>query len=106
MLNFVLQNIWLKSFICLSSSYLIGFFGIKKFIYLVNEKNILRQPIREDGPESHLKAKKNTPTMGGIFIVLATLLTTVFFLDITNHYILIASFVFIAFAGIGLTLNW
>ncbi len=102
-MNLILENIWLKSFICLASSYLIGFFGIKKFIYLVNEKNILRQPIRQDGPESHLKAKRNTPTMGGIFIVLATLLTTIFFADITNPYILICCFVFLSFAAIGLT---
>ena len=26
------------------------------------------QPIREDGPESHLKSKRGTPTMGGALI--------------------------------------
>ena len=27
------------------------------------------QPIREDGPESHLLTKKGTPTMGGLMIL-------------------------------------
>src|SRR4029079_17349390 len=29
------------------------------------------QPIREDGPQSHLVTKKGTPTMGGVLILLA-----------------------------------
>ena len=29
------------------------------------------QPIREDGPQSHLITKKGTPTMGGVLILLA-----------------------------------
>ena len=34
----------------------------------MNKKNLF-QPIRSDGPEAHLKNKKRTPTMGGIFIM-------------------------------------
>lgn len=41
--------------------------------------------------------------MGGIFIVLGALLSTLFFLDLSNHYILITLFVFLSFAAIGLT---
>ncbi len=104
MLNnlFLLDNFWLKSLLCLSSAYLIGFFGIKKFICFINHKQICRQPIRESGPETHLKTKKNTPTMGGIFIVLSTIITTLLFLDLSNSYIWVTLFVFISFALIGL----
>ena len=35
----------------------------------------LGQNIRDDGPQSHL-SKAGTPTMGGIFFVIATILTT------------------------------
>jgi phospho-N-acetylmuramoyl-pentapeptide-transferase len=97
-----LQNFWLKSLICLLSSYLFAFLGIKKYICFIHQKQFY-QPIRESGPETHLKAKKNTPTMGGIFIVLGTLLSTLLFLDLSNHYVLIACFVFISFSLIGLT---
>lgn len=98
----LLQNFWIKSAICLVFSYLFGFFSIKKYIKFIHQKHVY-QPIRESGPETHLKAKKNTPTMGGIFIVLSTLLSTLLFLDLSNHYILITCFVFIAFSLIGLT---
>ncbi len=103
MLNYLLiENIFLKSLICLLTSYLLGFFGIKSFLCYLKEKEICRQPIRQSGPQTH-QAKKNTPTMGGIFIVLATLITTLLFLDLNNQYVWIASFVFISFALIGLT---
>lgn len=98
----LLQNLWLKSLICLVFSYLIGFFSIQKFIKIAQEKGNIFQPIRSDGPQSHVKDKKKTPTMGGIFIVLSTLITTTLFLDISNYYIWVVSFVFISFAIIGL----
>lgn len=87
----------------MASSYLIGFFSIKKYIALVHSKKLFYQPIRSDGPESHLKNKKNTPTMGGIFIILATLCSTLLFIDLSNSYIQIIIFVLITFAAIGLT---
>jgi phospho-N-acetylmuramoyl-pentapeptide-transferase len=98
----LLQNFWLKSLICLISSYIIGFFSIKKYIIFINQKQNFFQPIRPDGPATH-QAKKKTPTMGGIFIILATLFSTLLFLDLKNSYIWIVIFVFITFAIIGLT---
>ena len=41
--------------------------------------------------------------MGGIFIILATLITTILFIDFTNRYILVVCVVFLTFAAIGLT---
>lgn len=101
--NLFAENFWLKFFICFGSAYLFASIGIKLFINFLTHRTIFRQPIRTDGPESHLKTKKNTPTMGGIFIVLATILTTLLFLDLNNHYILITLFVFLCFSLIGLT---
>lgn len=46
----------------------------------------LGQPIREDGPQSH-QTKKGTPTMGGVVVVFAVALSTLFFADINNIYI-------------------
>ena len=97
----IFKNLWFKAFICLASSYLIGFFSTRKYVAIMNKKNLF-QPIRSDGPESHLKNKKRTPTMGGIFIVLATLITTFLFIDIFNRYILVICSIMICFASIGL----
>lgn len=99
----LLQNLWIKSFICLVSSYLIGFFSIKKYIKFAHANPHFFQPIRDSGPATHLATKQKTPTMGGIFIVLATLVTTLLFIDISNRYILVVISVFLTFAAIGLT---
>ncbi len=104
MINYLLsENIWLKSLVCVLFSYFTGFFGIKFFLAYVKGRKILRQPIREHGPKEHIAAKKNTPTMGGIFIVFSTLVTAALFLDLKNPYILVCSLVFLAFAAIGFT---
>ncbi|MBN1783715.1 MAG: phospho-N-acetylmuramoyl-pentapeptide-transferase [Alphaproteobacteria bacterium] len=58
------------------------------------------QPIRADGPKSHL-AKKGTPTMGG-FLWLSTLLLSLFLWGNWVHpYLLILLFVTFSFAAIG-----
>ena len=42
------------------------------------------QPIRECGPQSHLKTKKGTPTMGGILILFSSFLSIIICADLTN----------------------
>ena len=42
------------------------------------------QPIRADGPESHLLTKKGTPTMGGVMILLALSISTLLWADLAN----------------------
>ncbi|NTU76474.1 MAG: phospho-N-acetylmuramoyl-pentapeptide-transferase [Alphaproteobacteria bacterium] len=58
------------------------------------------QPIRDDGPESHLK-KKGTPTMGGLMILISVLVSTLLWVDISNGYSWVVLFVTIAFGLIG-----
>ena len=61
------------------------------------------QPIREDGPESHIRTKQGTPTMGGLMILLSVALSTLLWADLTNHYVWIVLFVTIAYGLIGFT---
>ncbi|MBU6140201.1 MAG: phospho-N-acetylmuramoyl-pentapeptide-transferase [Proteobacteria bacterium] len=100
--SFISQHLWLQAFVCLASSYIIGFFTTKKYIDFVHKKTTLFQPIRDVGPESHLKTKQKTATMGGIFILLSTLITTLLFIDFSNRYVLVACVIFLTFAAIGL----
>ncbi len=58
------------------------------------------QTIRRDGPERHL-AKEGTPTMGGLLIVLATVIPTLLWANLGNTYIWIAVFVTVGFGTIG-----
>ena len=58
------------------------------------------QYIRDDGPQSHLK-KAGTPTMGGLLIVIAIVVPTLLWADLTNTYIWIALLGLIGFGAIG-----
>ena len=59
------------------------------------------QPIREDGPESHLLTKKGTPTMGGVLILLALSIATLLWADLRNGYVWVILIVTLGFGAIG-----
>ena len=59
------------------------------------------QPIREDGPASHLVAKKGTPTMGGLGILLALTLSTLLWMDFSNSFLWACLLVTLGFGVIG-----
>jgi phospho-N-acetylmuramoyl-pentapeptide-transferase len=59
------------------------------------------QPIRSDGPESHLVTKKGTPTMGGLMILLSAAATTLLWADLTNGFVWIVLLVTISYGLIG-----
>jgi phospho-N-acetylmuramoyl-pentapeptide-transferase len=58
------------------------------------------QPIRTDGPETHLK-KKGTPTMGGLMILLSVVASTLLWADLGNKYTWIVLGVTLGFGLIG-----
>ena len=58
------------------------------------------QPIRDDGPQSHL-AKAGTPTMGGLLILSALLFSTLLWARLDNGYVWIVLLVTAGFAMIG-----
>jgi phospho-N-acetylmuramoyl-pentapeptide-transferase len=59
------------------------------------------QPIREDGPQSHLLTKRGTPTMGGLMILAGVLISTLLWANLENHYVWIVMFVTMGFGAIG-----
>ena len=44
------------------------------------------QPIRTDGPQSHLVTKKGTPTMGGLMILFGIVASTLLWANPANSY--------------------
>jgi phospho-N-acetylmuramoyl-pentapeptide-transferase len=58
------------------------------------------QFIREEGPKSH-QAKAGTPTMGGVLIVIATVVPAFLWADLRNPYILLSIGAMISFGAIG-----
>jgi phospho-N-acetylmuramoyl-pentapeptide-transferase len=59
------------------------------------------QPIREDGPQSHLLTKKGTPTMGGLMILSGLLVSAVLWANPRSAYVWIVLFVTLGFGAIG-----
>ncbi len=59
------------------------------------------QPIREDGPQSHLLTKKGTPTMGGLMILGSWIFATLLWSDLSNPFVWSVLIVTILFGVIG-----
>src|ERR1043165_7091541 len=59
------------------------------------------QPIREDGPASHLTSKRGTPTMGGLMILSGVTVATVLWANPANPYVWIVLGVTLAFGLVG-----
>jgi phospho-N-acetylmuramoyl-pentapeptide-transferase len=59
------------------------------------------QPIREDGPASHLLTKKGTPTMGGLIILMGVIVSTLLWANPSNAYVWIVLAVTLGFGAIG-----
>lgn len=59
------------------------------------------QPIREDGPQSHIIEKAGTPTMGGVLILLSMSVATFLWAKLDNPYVWIVMTVTLAFGLLG-----
>ena len=60
------------------------------------------QPIRADGPPSHLLTKAGTPTMGGLMILSGLIVSTLIWANLANVYVWVVLLVTIAFGLVGL----
>src|SRR5579871_1470270 len=59
------------------------------------------QPIRSDGPQSHIIAKKGTPTMGGLMILSGVTVSTLLWANPLNPYVWIVLAVTLGFGFVG-----
>ena len=80
-----------------------GFAFGRPMINWLKSKQKKGQPIRDDGPESHLLTKVGTPTMGGMLILAAVTLGTLLWARLDNPYVWLILFVTMGFGLIGFT---
>jgi phospho-N-acetylmuramoyl-pentapeptide-transferase len=71
-----------------------------KFIGWLRVRQGKGQPIRDDGPQSHL-AKRGTPTMGGLMILTSVTVAMLLWMDFTNRYLWACLFITVGFGLIG-----
>lgn len=85
----------------LFTAFFICLFMGPKFIAWLKKKQGEGQPIRTDGPQSHL-VKKGTPTMGGLMILVAITASTLLWANLFNPYIWMLLFVLGGFGLAGM----
>jgi phospho-N-acetylmuramoyl-pentapeptide-transferase len=78
-----------------------GFLFGRPLIELLRVRQGRGQPIRSDGPESHILTKAGTPTMGGLLILSAILVSTLLWARWDNGYVWLVLFVTLGFGLIG-----
>ncbi|MDJ0826743.1 MAG: phospho-N-acetylmuramoyl-pentapeptide-transferase [Rhodobacter sp.] len=78
-----------------------GFIFGRPLINLLRKRQKNGQPIRDDGPESHLETKQGTPTMGGLLILSALVFSTVLWARPDIQYVWLILFVTVAFGLVG-----
>lgn len=83
------------------TSMLIAFIFGPRLIRVLRMKQGKGQPIREDGPESHIIQKAGTPTMGGLLILVSMVVSILLWGDLHNPYLWIVFMVTVSFGAIG-----
>jgi phospho-N-acetylmuramoyl-pentapeptide-transferase len=84
----------------LITALLIGLLIGPRFINMLRVRQGKGQPIRADGPQSHL-AKRGTPTMGGLMILISLVASMALWMDLTNRYVWACLLVTVGFGVIG-----
>ncbi len=79
---------------------LIGLIIGPKFINMLRVRQGKGQPIRDDGPQSHL-AKAGTPTMGGLMMLTAIATSMLLWMDLSNLYVWACLIVLSGFGLVG-----
>lgn len=91
------------------SAFIFSFFLVlfiqPKLINWLKKQGVKGQPIRDCGPESHLQ-KQGTPTMGGLSIIIAIIVSMFLFTDIGNLNVQLVIFVLISYAILGFVDDW
>lgn len=97
----LVKYITFRSAMALFTSFVLSLILGKPIIKKLKKLQPDGQPIRDDGPESHLYTKKGTPTMGGVLIVLTTIFSSLLWIDLKNLYAWMILFVMFSYSIIG-----
>lgn len=88
-----------RCFGCMLTAFLLGSLLGPYVIKMLSDKQ-MAQAIRETGPKEHM-AKKGTPTMGGIIIIVTILLSVLLWADLSNNFVLMFLALSLGYGAIG-----
>src|SRR5208337_3135286 len=95
----VFQYLTLRGILAALTALAMALFMGPKMIAVLTRYQI-GQRVRTDGPQSHLQ-KSGTPTMGGGLILVATVIGTLLWADLSNRFVWIVVATTLAFGAIG-----
>ena len=96
----VFQYLTFRTGAAVLTALVISFVLGPRLIRLLRAHQETGQPIRSDGPQSHL-VKQGTPTMGGVLNLLGITVATLLWADLTNPYVWVLLAVMLGFGAIG-----
>lgn len=99
--NCCLNSLLVRCLLALLVSLLSVLLSGNKIINLLHTHQAKGQPIREDGPKSHLLTKKGTPTMGGIMILASSIISMLLFCSLNNVFVLTGIGVLLIYGAVG-----
>lgn len=94
-LHYLTVRVLLATLSALLISLLLGQYVINKL-----KQYQIKQTVREDGPQTHL-VKTGTPTMGGVLILFAFMVSVLIWADLKNTYVWVVLVTTLIFGGIG-----
>ncbi|HZF94991.1 MAG TPA: phospho-N-acetylmuramoyl-pentapeptide-transferase [Allosphingosinicella sp.] len=96
----VFRYITFRAGAAVATSLIIGLLIGPRFIGWLRIRQGKGQPIRTDGPQSHL-SKRGTPTMGGLMILTSITISMLLWMDFRNTYLWACLFITVGFGLIG-----
>lgn len=95
------DNIGLRCFFAFLTALCLSLCCGNKTIAFLRHHQSKGQPIREDGPQSHLLTKKGTPTMGGLLILGSSILSSLLWCNLSNIFVWLCILVLVIYGGTG-----
>ncbi len=100
----VFGYITLRAVLATMTALVISFLiGPRMIAWLARMK--IGQSVRDDGPSTHL-VKAGTPTMGGALILVAIVITTLLWGNLTNRFVWVVLLVMLGFGAVGWVDDW
>ena len=95
------DSLFIRNLLAFFTSLIIALCCGNKTIRFLQSHQNKGQPIREDGPQSHLLTKKGTPTMGGLLILASGLISSLLWCNLSNIFVWMCILVLIVYGGTG-----
>lgn len=101
MLSYLPETALVRSMCAFMFAFLLSVFCGGRLITFLKGHEKGGQPIRDDGPQRHIKEKQGTPTMGGLLILGTSLLAMLLFANVKYHFVWICMLVLVVFGATG-----